>query len=230
MNRRQQTWGKLPSVTSFFLIVATALLFVLIFRVVYTDTDIPVSSTEAEATAVANERLFQLAQWTVGSILTIGIALIGFNWAQTQRDRAEIDGAIARIDEVAADLNKRQAEFQSDIESRIKQLEIAVLFSWDANLGERLLQEARRETHPLEPTPSYFIRKFRIPKISYAYKRAYSQLVLQRADVEANRNALIAQEIELLQAFLPELLNFDPSLGNWLAQFLHERANTGDKS
>lgn len=204
MNRRQQTWGKLPSVTSFFLIVATALLFVLIFRVVYTDTDIPVSSTDAEATAVANERLFQLAQWTVGSILTIGIALIGFNWAQTQRDRAEIDGAIARIDEVAADLNKRQAEFQSDIESRIKQLEISVLFSWDANLGERLLQEARRETHPLEPTPSYFIRKFRIPKISYAYKSSGPMGVSTRRLVQRHYQRL--PWCHILSALLHEVI------------------------
>lgn len=109
-----------PILTSVFLITVIVLLGVILIRVIFIDSDIPVSSAGAEVAAVANERLFQLAQWAIGSVLTIGIALIGFNWVQTNRDREEVNEAMNDVEQRTLNLAQRQEQLTNELTSLVE--------------------------------------------------------------------------------------------------------------
>lgn len=63
------------------------------------------ASTANAATIAVSERLVQMAQWTVTTVLTLGGALIGLNWYQNERryqeDKASFEQKItARVDQL----------------------------------------------------------------------------------------------------------------------------------
>jgi hypothetical protein len=90
--------------------IAIALLFLAIFvRIIMADVnlwdrDAVPPDTETAALIAANERVLQLVQWTVSTILVVAGGLLGLNWYQNQK----------RYDDDKADL----ARFRRDIERR----------------------------------------------------------------------------------------------------------------
>src|SRR5215204_1357056 len=60
----------------------------------YSDTSAEVPVTDSEVVSLASERMIQMAQWTIGAVLTLGSVLIGFNWITAtrnyERDRQEL--------------------------------------------------------------------------------------------------------------------------------------------
>lgn len=235
-----RTVKRLEWLSPTFLIIVSTLLGVILWRVIFTNADIPTSSSSAEATAIANERLFQLAQWATSSVLTIGIALVGFNWVQNRREREELDEVVGHAKQVTdevrrahndslGELNSRQEKFETEVMARVELLEKFVAFSWDATMGQRLIDEATQETAPLPPTPSYFMRKFRLPSATFIEKRMNGQAVLFTMQKSMNNGALSSIDIADLHTFLPELLQFDSQLGMKLAELL-TKAHGGKSS
>lgn len=83
-------------------------LFVLIFRVLTTDTDLGLVTTDPEsvesaALIRANERIVQLVQWTLSTILVVAGGLLGLNWYQNQKryeqDKADLTRFRRRMEE-----------------------------------------------------------------------------------------------------------------------------------
>ncbi|MGI8485669.1 MAG: hypothetical protein ACR2OU_15580 [Thermomicrobiales bacterium] len=60
-----------------------ALAFVL--AIITSDSKLVVTPYESTAVAASGERLIQMAQWTIGTVLTVGALLIGLNWYQNDR-------------------------------------------------------------------------------------------------------------------------------------------------
>lgn len=88
------------------LVVLTVFLGIVMVKIAFTDMTVPVSSTDVEAAARSNERLLQIIQWVLATVLGLGLALIGINWFQSTRDRAEIH-------ELESELRTRIAEFDN---------------------------------------------------------------------------------------------------------------------
>ncbi|MGI8485841.1 MAG: hypothetical protein ACR2OU_16480 [Thermomicrobiales bacterium] len=77
------------------LMIAILLAVVLIFRILFAPVEIGAPATESEALVRSNERLIQIVQWTISTVLVIGGGLIGLNWYRDEkrydRDRQEVD-------------------------------------------------------------------------------------------------------------------------------------------
>lgn len=110
--------------TLFVLILLAVLvaLGVVVFRVITTDASLRLIPTSSESAALirANERVVQLTQWTISTILIVAGGLIGLNWYQNQRryerDKEELDAfRVAISDEVAG--------LRSSLAARIQHLE-----------------------------------------------------------------------------------------------------------
>lgn len=57
----------------------------LITMVLLKGSDISSPATAQSALIAANERLLQMVQWTIATVLTLGGALIGLNWYQGEK-------------------------------------------------------------------------------------------------------------------------------------------------
>jgi hypothetical protein len=73
-----------------FIVILLAVLIalgVVVFQVITTDTSLNLIPTSGESAAVirTNERVVQLTQWTISTILIVAGGLIGLNWYQNQR-------------------------------------------------------------------------------------------------------------------------------------------------
>lgn len=70
----------------------------LVYRVLFSSVEIGTPATESESVVRSGERVIQLVQWTISTILLIGGALIGINWYRDEerykRDREELRGAL----------------------------------------------------------------------------------------------------------------------------------------
>lgn len=69
-------------------IVAAAILIwiaFLITMILLKGSDIGSPRTAQSALIATNERLLQMVQWTIGTVLTLGGALIGLNWYQGEK-------------------------------------------------------------------------------------------------------------------------------------------------
>lgn len=102
------------------------------------------SSTVRSLVARSDDRLVQMAQWTIGAVLTLGVALIGFNWVTSNRN---YDRDRAALNEYKEDIGRRLEDALS------KQLDqIAVVERQAQTLEKRTsesLEELSKETHKL---------------------------------------------------------------------------------
>lgn len=77
------------------LMLAILIAVVLVFRILFAPVEIGTPATESEALVRSNERLIQIVQWTISTVLVIGGGLIGLNWYRDEkryeRDRQEVD-------------------------------------------------------------------------------------------------------------------------------------------
>lgn len=85
------------------LMIAILLAVVLVFRILFAPVEIGAPATESEALVRSNERLIQIVQWTISTVLVIGGGLIGLNWYRDEkryeRDREEVDRIRKELDE-----------------------------------------------------------------------------------------------------------------------------------
>ncbi len=142
----QKSRFRLPSNLSAKVVAAVILIWTgfLITMIVTQGSDIGTPASETEAVIRSNERLLQMAQWTIATVLTIGGALIGFNWFQNQRERESIEASRSDVVKVIESLPGTIDELTETIEQRLQLLERAVQFTHDATVGVQMLEEAKQ--------------------------------------------------------------------------------------
>lgn len=101
------------------ILAVVAVAFVL--AIVTSDSKIVVTPYESTAVAASGERLIQMAQWTIGTILTVGALLIGLNWYQNEH----------RYERDKQDLRDEIRQLRQDAERRLDGLDSSV----NAQLG-----------------------------------------------------------------------------------------------
>ncbi len=89
----------------------------LVFRILFSSVRIGSPSTESDALVRSSERLIQLVQWTLSTVLIIGGGLIGLNWYSNEhryrKDKVTLNERFNRMERL------RRADFTSSIEERI---------------------------------------------------------------------------------------------------------------
>jgi hypothetical protein len=80
----------------------------------------PETVTEPEVLTRASERLIQLTQWTISTILIIGGGLIGLNWYQNQRRYEQDKDDLLRE---KAGIEERIGDVEDAFEARVQRLE-----------------------------------------------------------------------------------------------------------
>ena len=106
----------------------------LIYKILTTDTDLgltPMHPAHAESLALirANERIVQLVQWTISTILVVAGGLLGLNWYQNQKryqdDKAELLAFRRRMERRSRNDRESYRTFRSEMEERIRRTERA---------------------------------------------------------------------------------------------------------
>lgn len=120
------------------------------------------SRTVDAALIDANDRIIQLTQWVIGTVLLVGTALIGLNWYQGER-RYQNDRArdIARLEEFRGDLNaltEQVNNLKTDRESLASTLERA----------QRLL-DFLDQAHQIHFTDRWFMSSNRLEELVTDY-------------------------------------------------------------
>lgn len=163
-----------------------------------------------------------MAQWTIASVLTIGGALIGFNWLQNQGERERIRQAHDEVIALADTVPKLVEDVESRINQRLLQLEGVVLFSWDVNMGIQMLDEARQHSHPLDPTVAYFSSVFVNAGDNFQRKRGAMQLIAYSIDRDLKKGVLHENDRNAVYRILPDLWHFDQAMANHIVRTLEQ--------
>jgi hypothetical protein len=206
--RRSIARNLLPSIA---IIVLIAFLIVAMVEILSLDTSVPVSNTDLEAAARANERLLQMTQWTLTTVLGLGLALIAINWYQSTRDRSEID-EIEHALRIAA----------SEYEEQLRELMQSADELWKRMAEQQLngmVLSAILEGKDDNAVASYF-RLFHEFRDERVFARAAAEGL-----IEVARESLDSPTVrETLMRLLPELRAFDQILALDVAQLLAAQA------
>lgn len=104
-----------PKVTASGVVAAVVMLIAfLITMILLKGSDIGSPATPQCALIAANERLLQMVQWTVGTVLTLGGALIGLNWYQGEK-RYEHDRRVFE-EKLTAEVDRRLSEYNAHLD------------------------------------------------------------------------------------------------------------------
>lgn len=129
-SKRNREWATLGKIWDgakevLFILILLAVLIalgVVVFRIVTTDTSLRLLPANSESAAVirANERVVQLTQWTISTILIVAGGLIGLNWYQNQR-RYERDKE--ELDTFRLETSDDVTQIRTTVETRLHRLE-----------------------------------------------------------------------------------------------------------
>jgi len=99
------------------ILVLIALAASLIVRILFSSIHIGSPATESEALVRSSERLIQMVQWTLSTVLIIGGGLIGLNWYSNEHryreDKAALEERFDRLERVS------RASFTATMEDRL---------------------------------------------------------------------------------------------------------------
>jgi hypothetical protein len=198
--------ARAPAPTLVLLILAGSLCVVMV-RIVFTDTAIPTVSSDVEAAARSNERMLQMVQWSLATVLGLGLALIGINGFTTTRDRVEIaelesrmQDTITRYEAQTASVNDRIAALDEALWPHERQL------LWDEYYKMRQNQQGQ-----MLSTPSMVARMFRELDTDPKRKRAAAEFMVHGL-MDHHPNTVEAHDA--LVEVLPALEEYDPALAN----------------
>lgn len=127
----------------------------LLFLILSTGSDIGRPRTESAVLVAANERLLQMVQWTIATVLVLGGAFIGLNWYQSEiryrEDKDEVNETLAEVQELV-----------DGLEERFKVLENYAYSSLVASAMQGMRSRAEIACLPLLPSPQYYGNLFLI--------------------------------------------------------------------
>lgn len=195
----------LPSIM---LLALTVFLGLVLYQIATGDTSIPVASNDLEAAARANERMLQIVQWSLASILGLGLALIGINWFSTTRDKAEVraierklESTIAQYEELTSTVNDRLLE----LDRTLWPLERKAI--WEDILD--LYQDAGERS-----VPRTCVQVFRDAGDDHKRKRAAIELLLDSPMRHTTKDNWpnTADSHDTIVQLLPEIQQFDLQL------------------
>lgn len=192
----------------------------LITMILIRGSDVGTPSGESQALIRSSERMLQMAQWTIASVLTIGGALIGFNWFQNQRDREDIRVAQKEVSILVESTPDQIADLEFRINERLSVLEGVIVFSSDATMGIQMLDEARSLSHPMAPTANHFVGLFVNGGENFRKKRTAMQLIAFTLDRQLEQGGLDEHDIRAVQAVIPDLWLFDQPLAHQIVTTL----------
>jgi hypothetical protein len=196
----------LPSVA---IIVLIAFLIVAMIQILSLDTSVPVSTTDLEATARANERLLQMAQWTLTTVLGLGLALIAINWYQSTRDRSEISEIEHELRHAAQEYENQLSELMEGADELWRRMAEQQL----NNMVLTAVMEGRDDN-----SVASYARLFRAFRDDQVFARAAAEGLIAVARTGEISDAVIGT----LRQILPELKGFDPGLALGVAEIIAE--------
>lgn len=131
-------WRKLLAGLIVILVAASALAGVVLFwRIVLAPVEIGEVSTESQAVGRANERVVQMFQWMISTILLMGGGLIGLNWYQSnqryERDKEDLHRIEGRAQQVLTSVEQAPIEFEKNIATAVDDYLAKNAFSQDGH-------------------------------------------------------------------------------------------------
>jgi hypothetical protein len=138
---------------------------------------------DSSATVPADERLVQLVQWTIGVVLTVAVALVGYNWLTTRRS-AEQEQQL--LDKRFAFERDRLSDKMREWETRLAASE-ATIESMSTSLETRLSFHESRLSTTLEATD-------RLQDVLKDVKRTQVQTQLMSHLLELTRESVLVSQ------------------------------------
>lgn len=189
------------------LVVLTIFLGIVMVRIVQMDTSIPVSSTDVEAAARSNERLTQLTQWTLTTVLGLGLALVGVSWFQSTRDRNEI--AMLEL-ELKSSIREWEAQLRDLRESSEELTDRFLAIELESSL------RSRRSTDGIGAV-AYCIREFDRAVPGSAMQRVTAHAIVKYGKL-TELNTVPTHHA--LRDVLPRMKEYDPVLAVEISEIL----------
>lgn len=181
----------------------------LISWIVLKGSDIGTPASAQSALIAANERLLQMVQWTIATVLTLGGALIGLNWYQGEKryehDKHEFEARVQTLEEQTA--------------RRLSYLELANTATLEM-LTYQGVAQALGDPEDLQFV-SRSINYFRTSD-SVPMRRATATILIEYAKAATGSHPTHFKRsyIPTLRDFIPELSRQFPELGSVLASAL----------
>lgn len=213
-----------PSATRWIKVAATViagvvLVFVglLLFLILSEGSDIGRPRTESAVLVAANERLLQMVQWTIATVLVLGGAFIGLNWYQSEiryrEDKGEVDRTLEEVRELV-----------DGLEARFKVLENYAYSSLVASAMPEMRLQARIACRPLSPSPGYYGQLFQSiqgePGEVRIWKHAALSLMID-AGIQLKANGeLSAVDEQAFKAVYKDAAEFDANEAAKIVQLL----------
>lgn len=174
------------------------------------DTSVPVSTTDVEATARANERLLQIVQWSLTTVLGLGVALIAVNWYQSTKDRSDVE-----------ELERTLKLTIQSFEERLSDLsEMADTLAFNIAIQDLNGHLSTAGLTGNSDSITLLINAFRKNKDEYPiYANASLKLLVAVASSERHDPT----KHETLNAVLPDIKEFDPLISGELAEIIRAR-------
>ncbi len=176
-----------------FILILLAVLIalgVVVFRVLTTDTSLNLIPTSDESAAVirANERVVQLTQWTISTILIVAGGLIGLNWYQNQR----------RYERDKEDLNAFRTSTSHDVATVRDEFAARLVRLEQQN---ELLAEQHRD-HVLVQAVDEVTRAFSVTHVLQAIMSWYDRILQVDDANQARALTLVWQGFETINELL----------------------------
>ena len=201
--------------------LAATIALILIGHLVFVNVRLPTVATESQALTATADKLVQMAQWTIGVVLSLGGLFIGVNWYQAEdryrRDRAEItakmESAIDSVNTALAKVNK----LESIYDERLRMVENVSIFLTDSISGQEILKDQDILSYPLSAAPSRFIELYRVEALPLR-KRGLIWALGASLFREVSSGRVTAQTILEVSQFATELDAEDSVQANMLSQ------------
>jgi len=168
------TWLKIAAIA-----IASAVVLWIVFLIswiLFKGSDIGTPRTAPAALIVANERMLQMVQWTIATILTLGGALIGLNWYQSERryqdDKRAVDETLAEVQAL-----------RDELEERFKILAEASVESLAQLAMQEIIESARPAYHPMPIPVEHFISILRSEDQNPVHRLAAIRLIVEEARI-----------------------------------------------
>lgn len=152
----ESRWRYVRDLTEGLAIIGIVALFgLLIWNVLQVDTT---------SAASVNDRLLQLTQWTISTVLTVAIALVGYNWISTRRnaeqeqrvldkrfavEKQQLEDQIAKWQNTIEEMEESAAADTTRINAALDQVSLRMesLSEDSASFRDEILQLRKRQAH-----------------------------------------------------------------------------------
>jgi len=185
----------------------------LISWILFRGSDIGTPRTAPAALIAANERMLQMVQWTIATILTLGGALIGLNWYQSERryqdDKRAVDETLAEVQAL-----------RDELENRLSMLAEASVESLAQLAMQEIVESARRTYSPIRPPVEHYIGILRSEDQNPVHRLAAIRLIVNEARHLKSSGALTGSNAQPFRDVYEDIATRHSGLATELATIL----------